>query len=69
MNLNQITIPSINVEKATAFYQKLGFHLIINALPWYVRFECTNGEATFSIHKVDELSKLTVLQFILKMKI
>jgi len=57
MNLNQITIPSIDVEKATAFYQKLGFHLIVNALLRYVRFECTSGDATFSIHKVDELSK------------
>ncbi|WP_341216744.1 VOC family protein [uncultured Wocania sp.] len=57
MDLNQITIPSLNVEKATEFYKKLGLILIVDALPRYVRFECPNGNSTFSIHKVDELSK------------
>lgn len=55
MNLNQVTIPSLNVERATLFYQALGLELIVDALPRYVRFECPNGNATFSIHKVDEL--------------
>lgn len=57
MDLNQITIPSINVKKATEFYKTLGLHLIVDALPRYVRFECTNGNSTFSIHKVKELPK------------
>ena len=55
MNLNQITIPSLDVETATLFYKTLGLKLIVDALPRYVRFECPDGEATFSIHKVDEL--------------
>lgn len=55
MNLNQITIPSLNVVKATQFYQKLGLILIVDALPRYVRFELPEGDATFSIHKVDNL--------------
>lgn len=55
MNLNQITIPSLNVEKATVFYKTLGLNLIVEALPKYVRFECPDGSTTFSIHKVDEL--------------
>lgn len=55
MNLNQITIPSIDVFKATEFYKKLGLKLIVDALPRYVRFECPQGDATFSIHLVDEL--------------
>ncbi len=55
MNLNQITIPSLDVEKATKFYQKLGLILIVDANPNYVRFELPDGDATFSIHKVDEL--------------
>ncbi|MFD2824185.1 VOC family protein [Lacinutrix iliipiscaria] len=55
MNLNQVTIPSIHVEKATAFYQTLGLQLIVDALPRYVRFKCPNGDSTFSIHKVDSL--------------
>ncbi len=57
MNLNQITIPSLDVEKSTAFYSILGLHLIVDAAPKYVRFECPDGDSTFSIHKVDELPK------------
>lgn len=57
MDLNQITIPSIDVVNATKFYQTLGLHLIVDALPRYVRFECPNGDSTFSIHQVDELPK------------
>ncbi|WP_299277579.1 VOC family protein [uncultured Psychroserpens sp.] len=55
MNLNQITIPSLDVEKASEFYKILGLNLIVDALPHYVRFECPDGNATFSIHKVDVL--------------
>ncbi|WP_298899735.1 VOC family protein [uncultured Psychroserpens sp.] len=55
MNLNQITIPSIDVKKASVFYQTLGLKLIVDALPRYVRFECPDGNATFSIHKVNTL--------------
>ena len=56
MNLNQITIPSLDVTKATEFYKKLGLLLIVDALPRYVRFELPKGDSTFSIHKVEELS-------------
>ncbi len=55
MNLNQVTIPSLDVEKAVSFYKKLGLNLIVEALPRYVRFECPNGESTLSIHKVEKL--------------
>ncbi|MEM9686685.1 MAG: VOC family protein [Bacteroidota bacterium] len=57
MNLNQITVPSVNVSEAIAFYEKLGLRLIVKSLPHYARFECPDGEATFSIHKVDTLPK------------
>ena len=57
MNLNQVTIPSLDVEKATEFYKKLGLILIVDAKPKYVRFELPDGDATFSIHKVDQLPK------------
>lgn len=49
MNLNQITIPSLNVEKATEFYKKIGLRLIVEAFPRYVHFECPDGVSTFSI--------------------
>lgn len=47
MNLNQVTVPSLNVEKAVNFYQKLGLELIVKALPNYARFACPDGNATF----------------------
>lgn len=55
MRLNQLTIPSLDVEKSVTFYKKLGMQLIVDALPRYVRFELPDGEATFSIHLVEEL--------------
>ncbi len=55
MNLNQVTLPAMDVAAATAFYQKMGFRLIVDALPDYVRFECPAGDATFSLHRVDQL--------------
>lgn len=55
MNLNQVTVPSVDVEASTVFYEKLGLKLVVDARPHYVRFECPVGDATFSVHKVDEL--------------
>ena len=57
MDLNQITIPSLDVAKAAEFYKTLGLRLIVDAIPGYVRFECPNGSSTFSIHKVDNIPK------------
>lgn len=55
MNLNQVTIPSLNLTVAVNFYKKLGLQLIVEAMPRYVRFECPEGDATFSIHLVENL--------------
>jgi len=55
MNLNQITVPSKNMDEAITFYKALGLRLIVEALPHYARFECPDGDATFSIHYVEEL--------------
>ena len=57
MNLNQVTIPSIDVFKSSEFYKTLGLKMIVDALPRYVRFECPQGESTFSIHLVEKLPK------------
>ena len=57
MNLNQVTVPSLDLEKSIPFYQKLGLTLIVEALPHYARFECPVGDSTFSIHQVDQLPK------------
>ena len=55
MNLNQVTIASLDVTKSTAFYKTLGLNLIVDALPRYVRLECPDGDSTFSISSVAEL--------------
>ncbi len=57
MNLNQITVPSLDLTKSIPFYEKLGLQLIVKALPHYARFECPDGNSTFSIHLVEELPK------------
>jgi catechol 2,3-dioxygenase-like lactoylglutathione lyase family enzyme len=57
MNLNQVTIPVLNVEKFIGFYEKLGLKLIVKALPGYARFECPAGDSTFSLHQVQVLPK------------
>ncbi len=57
MNLNQITVPSVDIPKSISFYKTLGLDLIVEALPHYARFVCPNGKATFSVHLVEELSK------------
>jgi len=55
MNLNQITVPSLDLTKSIPFYEKLGLKLIVKSLPHYARFECPNGNATFSIHQTEKL--------------
>jgi len=57
MNLNQVTLPVRDVEASIAFYERLGLRLIVKALLHYARFECPLGEATFSLHRVDELPR------------
>lgn len=55
MNLNQVTVPTKDLIKSIGFYEKMGLKLIIKAIPTYARFECPEGDATFSIHLVDKL--------------
>ena len=48
MNLNQVTLPVNNIDKSTKFYRDLGFTQIVD-MPHYARFECPEGDATFSL--------------------
>ncbi|WP_445384052.1 VOC family protein [Robiginitalea sp. IMCC44478] len=57
MNLNQVTLPCRDVQKSISFYSALGLKLIVRALPDYARFECPEGDATFSLHRVEELAQ------------
>ena len=56
MNLNQITLPATDVERSVLFYRNMGFTQIVDSPPRYARFECPDGDATFSIHLVDTLA-------------
>lgn len=53
MNLNQVTLPSRDLSVSVPFYQKLGLLLIVDAQPKYARFECPDGDSTFSLHHVE----------------
>ncbi|HET8834369.1 MAG TPA: VOC family protein [Gemmatimonadales bacterium] len=55
MNLNQVTLPAVDLEPAVAFYRRLGLRLIVDALPRYARFECPDGESTLSVEQVPAL--------------
>lgn len=48
MNLNQVTLPVTNMLEATEFYLLLGFTLIVDT-PHYARFQCPEGQASFSL--------------------
>lgn len=63
MDLNQVTVQSVNIPESIAFYQALGLTLIVES-PHYARFECPKGNATFSVHLVDRvLPSNTVVYF------
>lgn len=48
MNLNQITLPVQDMSLAVEFYKALGFNQIVDTAH-YSRFECPEGNATFSL--------------------
>ncbi|NMP30068.1 VOC family protein [Thalassotalea sp. M1531] len=48
MNLNQVTIPAIDMASSTRFYRGMGFLQIVDT-EHYARFECPEGDATFSL--------------------
>lgn len=53
MNLNQVTLPALDIEQSAAFYRQMGFTQIVQS-PHYARFECPEREATFSVHQVEK---------------
>ena len=63
MNLNQVTVQSINILESIQFYKGLGLILIVEDVH-YARFEFPEGDSTFSVHQTEE-SKLsnTVIYF------
>jgi catechol 2,3-dioxygenase-like lactoylglutathione lyase family enzyme len=55
MNLNQITLPALDIAASSAFYRRLGFRPIV-AAPHYARFKSPAGDVTLSIEFVAELA-------------
>jgi len=55
MNLNQVTLPAIDMRESVRFYLSLGFIQIVDTAH-YARFMCLEGEATFSLSLVEETS-------------
>jgi catechol 2,3-dioxygenase-like lactoylglutathione lyase family enzyme len=58
VDLNQVTLPSTNVERSVAFFRRLGLRLIVDSIPEYARFELPSGQATLSIHRVEHVAPL-----------
>lgn len=54
MNLNQVTLPTVDLDRSVDFYRAMGFSLIVHSPPRYARFECPEGDSTFSLHSVDQ---------------
>lgn len=48
MNLNQVTLPAVDLDISILFYVGMGFRQIVSS-PEYARFECPEGESTFSL--------------------
>lgn len=55
MNLNQVTVPVTDLERAIAFYTLLGLELIVHNNEHYARFACPDGNTTFSLQLTDEM--------------
>lgn len=56
MNLNQVTLPSTDIERSIHFYEGMGFTPIVVS-EHYARFECPDGDSTFSVHRVSDQVK------------
>ena len=54
MQLNQVTVPALNIQASVAFYRGLGLRLIVSS-PHYARFECPDGTSTFSLHLAQQV--------------
>jgi RimJ/RimL family protein N-acetyltransferase/predicted enzyme related to lactoylglutathione lyase len=56
MDLDQVTLPTADLERAVAFYRALGLVQIVSSPPDYARFECPAGNATLSLHLEPDLA-------------
>ena len=52
MRMNQVTVGATDLGRSESFYRSLGLRLIVKD-EHYLRFECPDGDATFSVDLVD----------------
>jgi catechol 2,3-dioxygenase-like lactoylglutathione lyase family enzyme len=52
MRLNQVTVGATDLDRSERFYRSLGFRLIVKSDD-YLRFECPDGDSTFSVERVE----------------
>jgi catechol 2,3-dioxygenase-like lactoylglutathione lyase family enzyme len=55
MRLNQVTVPTLDLDRSIAFYETLGLKLIVKSAD-YARFEVGDGSDTFSLHLTKDAS-------------
>ena len=53
MQLNQVTVPALDIPASVEFYRGLGLRPIVVS-PHYARFECPDGGSTFSVHLAEK---------------
>jgi catechol 2,3-dioxygenase-like lactoylglutathione lyase family enzyme len=58
MQLNQVTVPALDIQASVAFYRGLGLRLIVSSAH-YARFECPDGGSTFSVHLAEKVTPST----------
>jgi catechol 2,3-dioxygenase-like lactoylglutathione lyase family enzyme len=63
MRLNQVTVTVPDLDEGWRFYTALGLIPIVDARPRYARFECPDGDSTFSLHQGLERGSGTTIYF------
>ncbi len=54
VRLNQVTVGSTDLARAESFYETLGLRIIVRS-DHYLRFECPEGDSTFSVELVESV--------------
>jgi len=62
MKMNQVTLPVSDMDDAADFYRRMGFLQIVDT-PHYARFECPEGDGTFSLSLAEGCSNGSVIYF------
>src|SRR5271165_3461849 len=56
MRLNQVTVGSTDLRRSERFYKALGLQLIVES-DHYLRFQCPDGDSTFSVDLAGSVPK------------